>query len=225
MFKQPKFIPFKINITTEEEMIKKSQEFYEEMNKRRSVRFFSSKPFSKKIIENIILTAGTSPSGANKQPWTYVVVDDPSLKKKIRETAEKEEKKFYEDRITDEWRKDLEHLGTGWEKPYLEIAPYIIVAFKQDYGLDEKGTKSKNYYVSESSGISIGFLIAAIHHAGLVTLTHTPNPMNFIRDILNRPKNEKPVVILPVGFPADDAVVPNISRKHLNEILLWNKET
>lgn len=223
MSEKTKFIPFKKEIISENEMIEKSKEFYKKMNHRRSIRFFSSKTFPKEIIENIILTAGTAPSGANKQPWTYVVVDDPALKKQIREAAEKEEKEFYENRITDEWRKDLEHLGTGWEKPYLEIAPYLIVVLKQDYGLDKEGKKSKHYYVAESTGISIGFLITAIHNAGLVTLTHTPNPMNFIRDILHRPKNEKPVVILPVGYPTDDAVVPNITRKKLSEILVWNR--
>ena len=218
----PKFIPFTIKQTLPDEMLIKAKNFYEQMNSRRSVRFFSPKSFPKDIIEQIILTAGTAPSGANKQPWTYVVVDDPELKKKIREAAEQEEREFYENRITDEWRKDLEHLGTGWEKPYLEIAPYLIIAFKQDYGLDKDGNKSKHYYVNESTGISLGFLIAAIHNAGLVTLTHTPNPMTFIREILQRPKNEKPVIILPVGFPADNAVVPNINRKRLDEILIFN---
>lgn len=218
-----KFIPYTIKSYSIDEMIIKSRNYFEKMNKRRSVRFFSSKTFPREIIENIIRTAGTSPSGANKQPWTYVVIDDPILKRKVREAAEKEEKEFYENHITDEWRKDLEHLGTGWEKPYLEIAPYLIVVFKQDYGLDEKtGIKTKHYYVNESTGISLGFLISAIHNAGLVTLTHTPNPMKFVRDILKRPKNEKPVVILPVGFPADECVVPNIKRKELNEILRWN---
>ena len=217
-----KFIPYSRELYSLEEMIKKSKSYYEYMNKRRSVRFFSPKSFPKEIIENIVLTAGTAPSGANKQPWTYVIVDDPLLKKQIREAAEKEEKEFYDNRITEEWRRDLEHLGTGWEKPYLELAPYLIVAFKQDYGLDNQGNKSKHYYVNESMGISLGFLISAIHHAGLVTLTHTPNPMTFIRDILHRPKNEKPVVILPVGFPDENAVVPNIHRKKLYEILIWN---
>jgi len=219
----PKFIPFTKESLSNDEMIARSKQFYLEMNKRRSIRFFSSKTFPKEIIENIVLTAGTAPSGANKQPWTYVIVDDPVLKKQIREAAEHEEKEFYDNRITEEWRDDLSHLGTGWEKPYLEIAPYLIVAFKQDYGLDKQGNKSKHYYVNESMGISLGLLITAIHNAGLVTLTHTPNPMTFIRDILNRPKNEKPVVILPVGFPSSDAVVPNIYRKKLEEILIWNK--
>lgn len=223
MVKQEKFIPYSREIFPEDLMIEKSKRFYKEIQKRRSVRFFSSKSFPRVIIENIILTAGTAPSGANKQPWTYVVVDDPDLKKVIRKAAEKEEKEFYENKITDEWRRDLEHLGTGWEKPYLEIAPYLIIAFKQDYGLDESGNKTKHYYVNESIGISLGFLISAIHNAGLVTLTHTPNPMTFIRDILKRPKNEKPVVILPVGFPDDNAVVPNIHKKKLEEILVWNK--
>ncbi len=222
MSEQPQFIPFTKESLSNDQMIEKSKLFYLEMNKRRSIRFFSSKSFPKEILENIVLTAGTAPSGANKQPWTYVIVDDPDLKKQIREAAEQEEKEFYDRRITDEWREDLSHLGTGWEKPYLEIAPYLIIAFKQDYGLDEKGNKSKHYYVNESMGISLGLLISAIHNAGLVTLTHTPNPMAFIHDILHRPKNEKPVVILPVGFSSDNAIVPNIHRKKLNEILFWN---
>ena len=219
-----KFIPYMPQTYPIDEMIERSNNFYNYMNTRRSVRFFSSKPVPKEIIENIIHTAGTAPSGANKQPWTYVVVEDPALKKLIREAAEMEEKEFYTNKITDEWRSDLEHLGTGWEKPYLEIAPYLIVVFKQDYGFDSiTQEKRKNYYVNESVGISLGFLIAAIHNAGLVTLTHTPNPMNFVKDILHRPINEKPIVILPVGFPADDCVVPNIKRKELKEILIWNK--
>ena len=217
-----KFIPYSRELYSKEEMIEISKKYYDYMNKRRSVRFFSPKSFPREIIENIVLTAGTAPSGANKQPWTYVVIDDPQLKRQIRKAAEKEEKEFYENRITEEWRKDLEHLGTGWEKLYLEIAPYLIVAFKQDYGLDNQGNKSKHYYVNESMGISLGFLISAIHHAGLVTLTHTPNPMTFIREILHRPKNEKPVVILPVGYPTEDAVVPNIHRKKLHEIMIFN---
>ena len=219
-----KFIPYVPQTYPIDEMIERSKDFYNYMNTRRSARFFSSKPVPKEIIKNIIHTAGTAPSGANKQPWTYVVVEDSALKKLIREAAEMEEKEFYTNKITDEWRSDLEHLGTGWEKPYLEIAPNHIVAFKQDYGFDSMTQKkSKNYYVNESVGISLGFLIAAIHNAGLVTLTHTPNPMNFVKDILHRPINEKPVVILPVGYPADDCVVPNIKRKKLEEILIWNK--
>jgi nitroreductase len=205
-------------------MIKRSLEFYSYLNKRRSIRAFSSQSFPKEIIENIIKTAGTGPSGANKQPYVYVVVDDPFLKKQIRKAAEEEEKEFYDHKITEEWRKDLAHLGTDWHKPFLEDAPYLIVVFKQNYGYNSKtGKKSKHYYINESVGISIGILVIAIHNAGLCCLTHTPNPMNFIRKILNRPENEKPVVIIPVGYPAKNVKVPDIRRKSLDQILVWNR--
>ena len=218
------FVPYEKPEITENDLILRTEEFYNLMKTRRSIRYFSTQKFPRSVIEKIIATAGTSPSGANIQPWTFVVVDDPDLKKKIREAAEQEEKIFYESKITDEWRKDLEPLGTNWQKPHLESAPYLIIVFKQDYGLDVQGNKSKHYYVNESVGIAMGILITAIHNAGLVTLTHTPNPMTFIRDILDRPKNEKPVVILPVGFPSEDAIVPNITKKSLSEILVWNKD-
>ena len=205
-----------------EEMKSRSIWYYELLNKRRTIREFSPESFPKEIIENVIKTAGTGPSGANKQPYTYVVVDDPKIKKEIRKAAEVEEKEFYEHRITDEWRNDLAHLGTDWQKPFLEIAPYLIVVFKQNYGLDDKGNKTKHYYINESVGISIGMLISAIHNAGLSALTHTPNPMEFVRKILNRPENEKPVVIIPVGYPKENVMVPDIKRKPLDKILVWN---
>lgn len=197
-----------------------SKVFYETLNRRRSVRFFSDKDVPKEVIENIIKTAGTAPSGAHKQPWVFVAIRNKELKSKIRAAAEIEEREFYNNRATEEWLKDLEPIGTNWEKPFLEIAPWIIVVFKQLYGQTESG-KSKNYYVQESVGIACGFLIAAIHNAGLVTLTHTPSPMNFLADILGRPENEKPFLLLPVGYAAKDATVPDLKRKSLEEISLF----
>ena len=215
------FIPYKQEFVPEDVMVKKSKEFFEWAHSRRSVRDFSNKRIPKEVIENIVKTAGTAPSGANKQPWTFAVINNAEIKKKIREAAEQEEKEFYDHKISDEWRKDLAHLGTNWQKPHLEKAPYLIVVFKQDYGLDQKTEeKSKHYYVNESVGIAVGMLIMAIHNAGLVTLTHTPQPMKFLSDILKRPKNEKPFVILPVGYPAEDAVVPDQRRKEINDIMI-----
>jgi iodotyrosine deiodinase len=213
-------ITYKHNFLSEEETIRKSQEFYEMMDQRRSIRFFSDKPVPYEVIENVVKTAGTAPSGAHKQPWTYVVVSDKELKKKIRIAAEEEEKISYNERMTEEWLQDLAPIGTSWEKPYLEIAPYLIIVFKQRYGLDNEGNKSKHYYVNESVGIATGMLITAIHTAGLVTLTHTPSPMNFLTKILKRPDNETPIVLLPVGYPTKDGTVPDLKRKDLSEILI-----
>lgn len=195
----------------------RSEEFYLSMNKRRSVREFSSKPIPKEIIENIVKTAATAPSGAHKQPWTFCVISNPDLKKKIREAAEKEEYESYQNRMSDQWLKDLEPIGTDWEKPFLETVPYIVVVFKKIYD-EEEGQKKTNYYVNESVGIACGFLISAIHQAGLATLTHTPSPMNFLSEILERPKNERPFLLLPVGYPAEETYVPKLERKGLNEI-------
>lgn len=195
----------------------RSEEFYLSMNKRRSVREFSSKPIPKEIIENIVKTAATAPSGAHKQPWTFCVISNPDLKKKIRKAAEKEEYESYQNRMSDQWIKDLEPIGTDWEKPFLETVPYIVVVFKKIYD-EEEGQKKTNYYVNESVGIACGFLISAIHQAGLATLTHTPSPMNFLSEILERPKNERPFLLLPVGYPAEETYVPKLDRKGLNEI-------
>ncbi len=205
---------------TQEESLTRSKEFYNRMNKRRSIRFFSDEAVQFKIIENIIKTAGTSPSGAHKQPWTFVVVKDHQIKKSIRYAAEEEERKSYSGRMSDEWLNDLAPLGTTWEKPFLEIAPYLIIVFKQRYTIGPNGVNKKHYYVSESVGIAVGLIIAAIHNAGLVTLTHTPSPMNFLRKILKRPENEVPFVVLPVGYPADVATVPDLKRKALDEIMV-----
>ena len=212
------FIPFKAQEIDPATSQQRSLDFYEFMNRRRSVRTFSDRPVTVETIENIILTASTAPSGANKQPWSFCAVSDPTLKKTIREAAEKEEKINYGGRMSDEWLEDLAHLGTDWEKPFLEIAPWLIVVFKRPYELTSSGQRKKNYYVNESVGLAAGFLLAAIHNAGLVSLTHTPSPMNFLEKILGRPENERAFLLIPVGYPSPSAMVPDISRKQLEKI-------
>lgn len=212
-----KFIPYQQKELTTEEQIQRSESFYKLLDQRRSVRDYSEKPIDVKIIENIIKTAGTAPSGAHKQPWTFCVVSNPELKTKIREAAEVEEKKSYGGRMSERWKADLEPLGTTWEKPFIETAPYIIVVFKRVHEIVE-GEKANNYYVNESIGIACGMLISAIHNAGLVTLTHTPSPMNFLGKLLNRPENERAYLLLPVGHPKSNAEVPDLERKNLNEL-------
>ena len=197
------------------------EQYYNQMDTRRSIRQFSSKPVPKGVIENLIRTASTAPSGAHKQPWTFCAIANPELKRQIRIAAEKEEKLSYDERMSERWKKDLEPLGTDMHKPFLEIAPWLIVAFKEIYTLDEQGQKQNNYYVNESVGIASGFLISAIHHAGLVTLTHTPSPMNFLADLLGRPKNERAFILFPVGYAADRVYVPNIKRKPLEEVSVF----
>jgi iodotyrosine deiodinase len=197
-----------------------SKDFYQEMNLRRSIRDFSDKPISIETIENLILTASSAPSGAHKQPWTFCAISNPELKSKIRGAAEKEEYEFYNGRASEEWLKDLSPFGTDHRKPFLEIAPWIIVVFKKTYNLDD-GEKTKNYYVQESVGIACGFLLAAIHKAGLVSLTHTPSPMNFLTKILGRPSNEKPYLLIPIGYPKEGAQVPNIKRKGLSDMSIF----
>ena len=203
------------------EIIKKSFQFYEWMDKRRTVRDFSYKPVAKEVIENIILSASTAPSGAHKQPWTFCAVSDRAIKKQIRIEAEKEEFESYNGRMPEEWLKDLRPLQTDWHKEFLEKAPWLIIVFKRSYELEENGHKHQNYYVTESCGIACGFLLAAIHHAGLAALTHTPSPMNFLSKVLNRPENEKPLLLLPVGYPASECWVPDIKRKPLETISNW----
>lgn len=203
----------------EEEMLKRSKAFYELLNRRRTVREFSSQPINDEVIKNCIKAAGTAPSGANMQPWHFVVVKNKEIKKRIRIEAEKEEKEFYSGRASDEWLKALEHLGTDEHKPFLEEAPCLIVIFSKSYEIMEDGSKVKQYYVKESVGLATGNLISAVHNAGLVSLTHTPSPMNFLTEVLNRPKNEKPFLILVVGYPKNGVKVPDISRKGLNKIM------
>ncbi len=203
---------------SEKEMLAKSESFLNEIVSRRTVREFSDKHVPIEVIENCIKSAATAPSGANKQPWQFVIVQDPAVKSKIREAAEVEEKEFYGHRATKAWLEDLNQFGTDWRKPFLEIAPYLIVVFRQIYDVEDDGSHRKNYYVGESVGIASGFLLAALHNAGLATLTHTPSPMNFLGDILERPANEKAYLLIPVGYPADDAEVPEITKKPFDEI-------
>ena len=214
------FIPYRGPVFDQEESLKRIREFYSYMDRRRSVRHFSDRPVPRDMIEDIIRTASTAPSGAHKQPWTFCVVSDPEIKKKIREAAEKEEYESYNNRMSDEWLEDLKPLGTDWHKEFLEIAPWLIIVFKKAYDLVD-GEKHKNYYVQESVGLASGFLLAAIHEAGLVSLTHTPSPMNFLQGILDRPENERPFLLIPVGYPAPDAEVPDLTRKPLDEGSVW----
>lgn len=203
------------------DLLKKSTDFYQCMEERRTVRDFSDKPISKEVIDNLLRTASTAPSGAHKQPWTFCVVSNPDLKKQIRIEAEKEEHASYHGRMSEEWLQDLRPLQTDWHKPFLETAPYLIVVFKKVYDLTEEGEKKTNYYVNESVGLACGFLLAAIHHAGLVALTHTPSPMNFLSKVLNRPENERPFLLIPVGFAADETYVPKLKRKALDEVAVF----
>ena len=203
---------------SKKEMLERSKSFLSEISTRRTVREFSTKTFPIEIIENCIKSAGTAPSGANKQPWSFTIVENKEVKAKIRIAAEKEEKEFYGHRATKEWLEDLNQFGTNWQKPFLETAPYLIIVFRQIYDVNESGSQRKNYYVNESVGIASGFLLAALHNAGLVTLTHTPSPMNFLGKILDRPENEKAYLLIPVGYPSDNAEVPNIKKKPFSEI-------
>ena len=203
---------------SKEEMLARSTSFLNDIVSRRTVREFSARPVPIEVIENCIQSAASAPSGANKQPWQFVIVQDPEVKSKIREAAEVEEKEFYGHRATKEWLEDLNQFGTDWHKPFLEIAPYLIVVFRQIYDVEDDGSHRKNYYVSESVGIASGFLLAALHNAGLATLTHTPSPMNFLGEILERPANEKAYLLIPVGYPDDDAEVPEITKKPFDEI-------
>jgi len=214
-------IPYKPQIFEEEEMRNKAAVFYQFMNKRRSVRDFSTKDVPLEVIENIIKTASTAPSGANKQPWTFCIIRNVDLKRKIRKLAEAEEQKNYAGRMNDNWIKDLEKFGTNAVKDFIDSAPWVIIVMKKSYDIDENNVKTNNYYVNESVGIASGFLISAIHNAGLSCLTHTPSPMNFISEALNRPKNEKPYLLLPVGYSSETCTVPNIMRKPLEEIAIY----
>jgi nitroreductase len=215
------FITYSKESFDTEAMQKRSHEFYLWMTSRRTVRDFSGKPIPKSVVENIILTASTAPSGAHKQPWTFCIVSDANLKKQIREAAEKEEYESYNGRLPAEWLEDLKPLQTDWKKEFLETAPYLIILFKKSYELDQQGKRRNTYYSVESCGIAVGFLLAAIHHAGLVALTHTPSPMNFLSKVLHRPDNEKPFLLIPVGYPADECWVPDLKRKSLEEIAVW----
>lgn len=201
-----------------DEMKKRSQEFYDLMKRRRSVRDFSSRPVPSEIIEYALMTAGTAPNGANLQPWHFAVAHSTDIKKRIRKAAEEEEREFYNNRAPDEWLDKLAPLGTDENKPFLETAPYLIAVFAQSYGIDQDGNKQKHYYVKESVGIACGMLITALHNSGLATLTHTPSPMGFLNDILGRPSNERPYLLIVTGYPAENAEVPDIKKKPLEKI-------
>jgi nitroreductase len=203
---------------TPEEMQRRAQEFYEHMDRRRSVRQFSDRPIPEGVIENCLRTAGTAPSGAHKQPWHFVAARDPAVKRRIRLAAEEEERAFYGGRAPDDWLEALAPLGTDERKPFLETAPCLIAVFARSFGHGPDGEKEKHYYVQESVGIATGFLIAALHGAGLVTLTHTPSPMGFLNQLLGRPKEERPFLLLVTGYPASDAQVPDLSRSPLADI-------
>lgn len=216
-----KFIPLKnFHLYSEKEMVERSKSFLDLVKTRRSIRTFSSRPIPLEVIKNAVKAAGTSPSGANMQPWFFAIVKDLKIKKTIRIEAEKEEKKFYTKRAPDEWLKTLEKFGTNAEKPFLEKAPYLIVVFERKFDKNADGKTIKHYYTKESVGIATGMLLTALHNSGVATLTHTPNPMNFLNQILDRPVNEKPFMIIVAGIPEKATTVPNIVRKKLEEIAL-----
>jgi len=204
-----------------EEMRRRAREFRREMARRRSVRSFSEREVPRELIEEAIRAAGSAPSGANMQPWHFAAVRDPEVKRRIRVAAEEEERRFYRERATEEWLEALEPLGTGPEKPFLELAPWLIAVFARPFGIGPEGEKVKHYYVKESVGIATGLLVTALHHAGLATLTHTPSPMGFLGDILDRPDRERPFLLVVTGYPAADAEVPDIGKKPLEEIASW----
>lgn len=213
-------IRYRYNSFNEGELLKKSQAYYDWMNKRRSVRDISNRPVPREVIQLLVKTASTAPSGAHKQPWTFCLVSDQALKTRIRKAAEQEEYKSYHGRMSEEWLHDLKAIGTDWHKPFLEKAPWLIVVFKKAYDLD--GDKKRtNYYVNESVGIACGFLLSAIHQAGLVALTHTPSPMNFLGEVLGRPENERPFLLIPVGYPEEEVYVPDLKRKELDEVAVY----
>lgn len=204
-----------------DQMRARSRDFLEAMRRRRTVRDFSDRPVPRDIIETCILAAGTAPNGANRQPWRFVAVADPAVKKEIRREAEIEERAFYSGKAPQEWLDALEHLGTDEHKPFLERAPWLIAIFAERYEVAADGKRLKNYYVNESVGIATGMLITALHQAGLVTLTHTPSPMAFLNDLLDRPENERPFLVLVVGYPEEDATVPDITKKPIEEIAVF----
>lgn len=219
-----KFVPFEMEELDAREQLARARDFYREMDRRRSVRFFSDRQVPRELIEYAIRTASTAPSGAHRQPWRFVAVSDPRIKREIRLAAEEEEKLSYQQRMPDEWLEALRPLGTDWRKPFLETVPWIVVVFAESYGLRQDGSKQKNYYVQESVGIACGLFIAALHHMGLATLTHTPSPMGFLARILGRPQNEKPYILFPIGYPSDDATVPDLTRKTLDEVAVWDPQ-
>jgi len=220
MEKEYPFVPYEFEEMTSDETVRHASDYLKLMHRRRSIRHFTDRAVPKSVIEDIMMTASTAPSGAHKQPWVFCAVSDPEIKRQMRQAAEREEYESYHSRMTPEWLADLAPLGTDWHKEFIETVPWVIVVFKKAYDLVD-GKKRKNYYVNESVGLATGFLISAIHNAGLVTLTHTPSPMNFLQKILNRPENERPYLLLPVGYPADGAVVPDIHRKLPGDVIAY----
>lgn len=214
-------MPLSFAALSEDETAARAAAFRQEMKRRRTVRDFSDRAVPRAVIENLVMTAAGAPSGANQQPWTFVCISDPTVKRAIRLAAEEEEKTFYAGRAGEEWLDALAHLGTDWEKPFLETAPWLIAIFAQRYGHDAAGRRIKHYYVPESVGIASGFLIAAVHHAGLASLTHTPAPMGFLNGICGRPESEKAVILLVVGYPAEGCKVPVIEKKPLDEVAVF----
>lgn len=204
-----------------DELVQSCRHFREVMDTRRSLRFFSDHPVPKEAIEQILMTASTAPSGAHKQPWTFCAVSNHEIKQQIRLAAEEEEYRSYHGRMSEAWLRDLKPFATDWHKPFLETAPWLIIVFRRIYELGEDGEKQNNYYVNESVGIACGFLLTALHQAGLVALTHTPSPMDFLTKVLNRPANEKPFLLIPVGYPAPDATVPDLIRKPSEQVIEW----
>ena len=214
-----KSVPYRPLEFIEDEMRERARSFRELMSRRRSLRHFSHRPLPEGIIEDLLRTAGTAPSGANKQPWTFCLVTDPEIKRKIRVAAEEEEYRAYHGGMPEAWLQDLSYLGTDWQKEFLETAPALIAVFRRPYDIED-GVHRKNYYVQESVGLACGILLASIQYCGLAALTHTPSPMNFLQEILGRPENEKPYLLIPVGYPAEDAEVPDIQRKSFDEIVI-----
>lgn len=221
----PDFVAYRIEPVSAAERVARGEAFLRELGARRSVRFFSDAPVERRCVELAIEAASTAPSGAHRQPWTFVVVGDPVTKRRIREAAEREEHAFYEEgRASEEWLEALAPLGTDWRKPYLETVPWIVVVFEQVSGLDPAGERVRHYYTKESVGIACGLFVAALHRMGLATLTHTPSPMGFLRDLLARPANERPYILFPIGLPAADCVVPDLRRKRLEEVAIFHDE-
>ena len=213
--------PLDFEVVPPDESLRRAETFYRQLDTRRSVRFYSDQPVPKRLIELAIQAASTAPSGAHMQPWTFVAISDPDVKRRIREAAEAEERASYEGRMSEEWLDALAPLGTDWQKPFLETCPWIVVLFAQHTGTHPDGSKKKHFYVQESCGIAAGMFIAALHQMGLATLTHTPSPMRFLSDLLGRPANEVPYILFPVGYPAPDATVPDLQRKPLDEVTVW----
>lgn len=216
-------IPYSLPSLTVDEQQARLSAFHSSLITRRSCRMFSDEPVHRDVIEAAVAIANTAPSGANRQPWRFVCVDDPAIKREIRIAAEAEERESYDHRMPAEWLDALEPIGTTWEKPFLEIAPWLVVVFRVDFEIAHDGRRLKTYYPVESTGLACGLFLTACHLAGLATLTHTPSPMNFLRTILNRPEHEKPFLLIPVGHPAANATVPDLKKKPVSDVLVWNR--